>query len=181
MHGSLMWFSITSSSWFPTRGLCQPIQYQMVGSFFLELASALALELELELWNTDCETWCSEIGSTDIYSKGTENQHHTWILETNYYLSVCDVHSQLASSTEQKNFFSQWFQWFIKNLEKPNILNFVIHFKINAIYLQIYPSKTSNALKPFRDMSRIQFISRSYKDIVNSECDFMPVRQTVSG
>ena len=44
----------------------------------------------------------------------------------------------------------------------------MIHFKINAIYLQIYLSKTSNALKPFRDMSRIQFISRSYKDIVNS-------------
>ena len=42
----------------------------------------------------------------DVYSKRTENQHHTSILEANYYLSVYNVYFNLTSSTEQKILFS---------------------------------------------------------------------------
>ena len=63
----------------------------------------------------------------DVCSKRTENQHHTSILEANYYLSVYIVHYKLASSTEQKILFSfiQICHCTLKS-KKSTILKFVI-------------------------------------------------------
>ena len=37
----------------------------------------------------------------DVYRKTMNNQHHTCILEANYYLSVCNVHFKLALSSSE--------------------------------------------------------------------------------
>ena len=38
----------------------------------------------------------------DVHRKTIENQHHFFLLEANYYLSVCNVHFKLALCTEFK-------------------------------------------------------------------------------
>ena len=50
------------------------------------------------------------------------------IIETHYYLSVCNVHHKLASSTEQRNFFiiDPILPLYIKIYKKSTILIFVI-------------------------------------------------------
>ena len=41
----------------------------------------------------------------NIYRETIEKGRDTFILEAYYILSVCSVHSQLASSTKYKNYF----------------------------------------------------------------------------
>ena len=50
----------------------------------------------------------------DSTKKITNNQHHTYILEANIYLFVCNVHFKFALSTEQNFFF-----WLIQEIHWP--------------------------------------------------------------